>query len=125
MPPFTDRKRPGYFCNDIKISIDSSCLHNAPEYNPVEIFWRWIKPKGCGFSAFGGINQLISRFKKYVWHYNNKTLCKSTIVQLQSIRWNIINIYGCMLRQPSPTQGNFSPGALVEPSCKSSFPEGR
>jgi len=25
----------------------------SPEYNPVEIFWRWIKPKVYGFSALG------------------------------------------------------------------------
>jgi transposase len=46
----------------------------SPEYNPVEIFWRWIKPKVYGFSAIGGLNELVSRFRKYVWHYNQKKL---------------------------------------------------
>jgi len=46
----------------------------APEYNPVEIFWRWIKPKVYGFSALGGLDELVSRFRKYVWHYNRKRL---------------------------------------------------
>jgi len=32
----------------------------SPEYNPVEIFWRWVKPKMYGFSALGGLNELVS-----------------------------------------------------------------
>ena len=35
-------------------------LPYSPEYNPVEIFWQWIKPKVYGFSAFGGIGELVS-----------------------------------------------------------------
>jgi len=42
----------------------------SPEYNPVELFWKWIKPKVYGFSALGGIAELVSRLKKLVWHYN-------------------------------------------------------
>ena len=43
----------------------------SPEYNPVELFWKWVKPKVYGFSAFGGIKELIKRFREVVWHYNN------------------------------------------------------
>jgi len=46
----------------------------SPEYNPVELFWKWIKPKVYGFSALGGIEELVSRFRKLVWHYNNGNL---------------------------------------------------
>ncbi|HBF43475.1 MAG TPA: hypothetical protein DDW42_07595 [Desulfobacteraceae bacterium] len=46
----------------------------SPGYNPVELFWKWIKPKVHGFSALGGINDLIKRFRKYVWHFNNRRL---------------------------------------------------
>ena len=49
----------------------------SPEYNPVEIFWRWIKPKVYGFTALGGLSELVSRFRKHVWHYNEKRLCNS------------------------------------------------
>ncbi|WP_408608819.1 transposase [Desulfogranum japonicum] len=42
----------------------------SPEYNPVELFWKWIKPKVYGFSALGGLSELITRFRKLVWHYN-------------------------------------------------------
>lgn len=48
----------------------------SPEYNPVELFWKWIEPKVCGFSALGGIDELIKRFRKYVWHFNNRRLVK-------------------------------------------------
>ena len=54
----------------------------SPEYNPVELFWKWIKPKVYGFSAFGGIEELISRFRKYVWHYNRGSL-------IQPIKFNL------------------------------------
>jgi transposase len=46
----------------------------SPEYNPVELFWKWIKPKVYGFSALGGLDELVSRFRKQVWHYNKKWL---------------------------------------------------
>lgn len=46
----------------------------SPEYNPVELFWKWIKPKVYGFSAVGGIEELVSRFRKIVWHYNNNRI---------------------------------------------------
>ena len=46
----------------------------SPEYNPVELFWKWLKPKVYGFSAFGGISELISRFRKLIWHYNRGKL---------------------------------------------------
>jgi hypothetical protein len=29
-----------------------------------------------GFTALGGLDELISRFRKYVWHYNRKKLPK-------------------------------------------------
>jgi len=40
----------------------------------VELFWKWIKPKVYGFSALGGITELVSRFRKLVWHYNRGKL---------------------------------------------------
>ena len=49
----------------------------SPEYNPVEIFWHWIKPKVYGFSALGGLDELVSRFRKYVYSYNENKLPNS------------------------------------------------
>jgi transposase len=56
----------------------------CPEYNPVELFWKWIKPKVYGFSALGGIHELIKRFRKYVWHYNNKRMANPIKFKLQA-----------------------------------------
>jgi transposase len=46
----------------------------APEHNPVELFWKWIKPKAHGFSPVGGIEEIVSRFRRLVWHYNRNRL---------------------------------------------------
>ncbi|MBW1720245.1 MAG: transposase [Deltaproteobacteria bacterium] len=48
----------------------------SPEYNPVELFWKWTKPKVYGFSAIGGIKELVSRFRRLVLHFNNNRLPK-------------------------------------------------
>jgi hypothetical protein len=56
----------------------------SPEYNPVELFWKWLKPKVYGFSAFGGIKELVDRFRKYVWHYNNDRLSALFDLALES-----------------------------------------
>lgn len=46
----------------------------SPEYNPIEMFWKWLKPKIYGFSAIGGLKEIISRFRKWTWHYNREKL---------------------------------------------------
>jgi transposase len=46
----------------------------SPEYNPVELFWKWIKPKVYGFPALGGIQELISRFRKIARPCDNTTI---------------------------------------------------
>jgi transposase len=56
----------------------------SPEYNPVEIFWRWIKPKVYGFSALGGLRELVSRFRKYVWNYNENRLINPVKFKLET-----------------------------------------
>jgi transposase len=60
----------------------------SPEYNPVELFWKWIKPKVYGFSAFGGLQELIRRFRIQTWHYNHKTLTNPIKFNLNT--YNII-----------------------------------
>jgi transposase len=56
----------------------------SPEYNPVEIFWRWIKPKVYGFTALGGLEELISRFRKHIWNYNEKRLVNPIRFELET-----------------------------------------
>jgi transposase len=67
------KKVKGYLKRHAEISLHY-LLPYSPEYNPVELFWKWIKPKVYGFSALGGIDELIKRFRKYVWHFNNRRL---------------------------------------------------
>ena len=67
------KKVKGYLRRHAEISLHYLPPY-SPEYNPVELFWKWIKPKVYGFSALGGIDELIKRFRKYVWHFNNRRL---------------------------------------------------
>jgi len=46
----------------------------SPEYNPVELFWKWIKPKVYGFTTIGGLNVLVKKFRKIVWNYNENRM---------------------------------------------------
>jgi len=59
----------------------------SPEYNPVELFWKWIKPKVYGFSAFGGLQELIRRFRIQTWHYNHKTLANPIKFTLNTYKY--------------------------------------
>lgn len=58
----------------------------SPEYNPVELFWRWIKPKIYGVTAIGGVEELVSRFRKLVWHFNNNRLLKPIKFNLKAYK---------------------------------------
>jgi len=69
----------------------------SPEYNPAEIFWCWIKPKVYGFSALGGLNELISRFRKYVLHYNRKRLPRPISFNFKTYGKILQKIYAIML----------------------------
>lgn len=56
----------------------------SPEYNPVELIWKWIKPKVYGFSFCGGLEELIRRFRKQIWHFNAKWLTNPLKLNLES-----------------------------------------
>ena len=42
----------------------------APEYNPIERFWQWLKAKVYGATAFDTIDDVITRVRQLVWHYH-------------------------------------------------------
>ena len=42
----------------------------APEYNPIERFWQWLKAKVSGATAFATIDDVITRVRQIVWHYH-------------------------------------------------------
>jgi transposase len=58
----------------------------SPEYNPVEIFWKWIKPKVHGFKSVCGIEAIINSLRKLVWHYNNGRLPNQINFKLETYK---------------------------------------
>jgi len=42
----------------------------SPEYNPVELIWKWIKPKVHGFSFKGNLSEIVKNFRQHIWHFN-------------------------------------------------------
>ena len=56
----------------------------SPEYNPVERIWGWIKPKVYSFSAVGGMEEVVTRFRKLVWNFNEGTLVKPINLKLEA-----------------------------------------
>lgn len=42
----------------------------SPEYNPIERFWKWLKAKVYGATAFATIDDVITRVRQIVWHYH-------------------------------------------------------
>jgi transposase len=50
----------------------------APEYNPLERFWKWLKATVYGATAFETIAQVIHKVRPIIWHYNERWL-KSSI----------------------------------------------
>jgi transposase len=42
----------------------------SPEYNPIERFWKWLKTKVYGATTFATIENVISKVRQMLWHYN-------------------------------------------------------
>lgn len=40
----------------------------SPEYNPMERFWRWLKAKGYGATAFDTLDAVLSKVRQLIWH---------------------------------------------------------
>ena len=55
----------------------------SPEFNPVEKIWWWIKPKVYGLFEFkNGLEELLKRFRKLVFSYNNNNLISQLELKL-------------------------------------------
>ena len=55
----------------------------APEYNPVEQIWKWIKPLIHGSrTADEGIEDLIARLRRLCWHWKYRTLANAPNIGL-------------------------------------------
>ena len=42
----------------------------APEYNPIERFWQWLKAKVYAATAFHTIDDVICKVRQLIWHYH-------------------------------------------------------
>ena len=56
----------------------------SPEYNPVELIWKWIKPKVHGFSFSDRLAEVIKQFRKYIWHFNAGWLVNPINLKLET-----------------------------------------
>lgn len=46
----------------------------SPEYNPLERLWHWLKSKVYGCKAFKTMDEVLSKIRKLIWHYNESRL---------------------------------------------------
>ena len=46
----------------------------SPEYNPIERFWHWLKRKVYGCKSFKTMDDVVSKIRKLIWHYNEGQL---------------------------------------------------
>lgn len=46
----------------------------SPEYNPIERFWHWLKRKVYGCKSYKTMDEVISKVRKLIWHYNEGRL---------------------------------------------------
>jgi transposase len=58
----------------------------SPEYNPIELFWKWLKRKIYGSNGFNSIEQLIGCIRKFIWHYNENRLIDPIQFQFSAYR---------------------------------------
>jgi transposase len=42
----------------------------SPEYNPIERFWKWLKATVYGATTFVTIEEVITKIRQMIWHYN-------------------------------------------------------
>ncbi len=54
----------------------------SPEYNPVERIWGWVKQLIYGLATVEGIEVLLKRFRKLLWHFNERWLVNPINLQL-------------------------------------------
>jgi transposase len=41
---------------------------SSPEYHPIERFWKWLKAKVSGATAFDTIEDVLSTIRHMIWH---------------------------------------------------------
>jgi transposase len=46
----------------------------SPEYNSIERFWLWLKRKVYGCKSYTTMDEIITKIRKLIWHYNEGRL---------------------------------------------------
>jgi len=49
----------------------------APEYNPIERFWKWLKKVIYGTQTYASIAQIMQIIRPLILHYNERWLVNS------------------------------------------------
>jgi transposase len=55
----------------------------SPEYNPIERFRLWLKKKVYGSRSYQSVNEVISKIRKFIWHYHKNRLVDSVNFNLK------------------------------------------
>ena len=58
----------------------------SPEYNPIERFWKWLKAKVYGATAFDTIEEVLRRVRQLLWHYHEGWLTSTIHVDFTLYR---------------------------------------
>ncbi|KJU83574.1 transposase-like protein [Candidatus Magnetobacterium bavaricum] len=56
----------------------------SPEFNPIERFWKWLKSKVHGSKSFQKIDDVISKIRKFIWHYHENRLVEKINMSLEA-----------------------------------------
>lgn len=56
----------------------------SPEYNPVELMWKWVKSKIHGFCYRKNIQVIKERICLWFWKYNNGGLLRPINLKLKT-----------------------------------------
>jgi transposase len=56
----------------------------SPEYNPIERFWKWLKSKVYGCKSFKTVAVVISKIRKFIWHYHEDWLVEKIHFNFQA-----------------------------------------
>jgi transposase len=63
----------------------------SPEYNPIERFWGWLKKHVYGSKSYAQIEEVISRVRQLIWHYQENKIVSKIQFDFQLYK-DLINI---------------------------------
>ena len=63
----------------------------APEYNPIERFWGWLKKHLYGATSYECIEAVTDRIRQLIWHYHEKKMVSKIDFNFTPYQ-NLINV---------------------------------